>query len=1409
MNPQYSASPSADEPRTTIKLDTGGNTSPDIAGEARPKGRPTRHFCSETSTQDRQFMHKRKGTNFMRRYSHLLAGAATLALTAFSACGQTIDPSMTQFTTGGVTVTAPVFMNREIGGPNTTAVTMTSPAGTFTGLEVLTVDVVVFIRDAAGVVQDTSIFANVNAGGNSALGDGSAAITVNFSAINGMSGQLATAINTAQTFVMNGLTVSGGGPAVAAGIGIVVNGAMAGADTLLNVADETLDMVIDPDKDGPILTQVLRDTLSTPQRLILVFGEEVATNSVLVNLDFNDFESSTTSGGTFAALPGSAFAGNPTVIGTSNGVALQFPIVAGQENLAPAAGDFVRVALAGTPAQNVDLVDLAKNVATAQVPIQVATAAPPAITGAMWLDTVSTFGASPEALAVNFSLPLSAPGDVAFWNGLALDGGGTTDLAVTGVALDPNNNQRVLLNVSGGADGVAADGRGIGGADDMLFEISVDSAAMGVTPPADIFGSTFSGSPTTDITDAIAPEAIGTPFTLDSNGDGVIDAFAWSFSEPISVDMADDAGFTLTKLAGTVHPFSLFQTNLAAGIDDPTDVANGADIVLDTMDPANDVFTSAITTFARQSDDSTGANRLEVNNVLVINFDSALVDWDGDGNAGVSDTDGEATPGTFDTNFAMIDIVAADSGIKDIRNNALAADVTNGGTVDDGAAPVAARVDFLTGDNLSAGVQKPSEKDGVAGDSATNNTASVIFNEAILNGGIDATKFRFGPSAAERFTSGDFTGIFGGGSNIARFADSSAGGFDPGDTFTIAADNGVIDADSNDFPGTSAAGAPTLSVQDVSAPYVVLQQDINGATIHSAFLGGVDANGFATSLTLTFSQDIKAGTEGAVTDWSIEGVGNPDTVTLAGNLLAFTFATNLVAADNVVTVTYNGATAASLITADGGAMGMVGAMDDTFSARRVPEANVDGEFPAVMDIAGVITGPDGNLAPAGTKVFGFQAAPLAKSATFTMNGVRVTVSDSGSINAITNRLFNIETQLFLIVDNSEMFFVNDKDGVGFVDAILTVNINANNANNITFTATGVFVGTTVNASASQGTIALAWDVLRSGDGTAFSLFNDGFQHMAQPIASAAVVTGDDGAYLLHMTSPISAFNGVFNAAGWPVIVVVELPGGERFAVTSLLNGIDNLGAITFQSLNRQSDPFNSNGNLILDPNLGNMAKRGLYAGWNILANDRNSGWQATANSVVLPRGVMNVITGTTLSNTNPLDQFVYFIDHNEDGVWTSADDDSFRFDGIAVSTGALDLFTFVMNSNGVRVGNAIRSFTGGYAAGVFNTAGGGSPYRIGVFQFGPQIDDSATSVFSAITGTGSFPDNNITLGWALVTAPNGPLTDPGAFLAGNATDFLIIFNRTGHSNVDIRTFSISGGGDATEVNRGDALFLHK
>ncbi|TVQ31700.1 MAG: hypothetical protein EA376_08535 [Phycisphaeraceae bacterium] len=1036
---------------------------------------------------------------------------------------------------------------------------------------------------------------------------------------------------------------------------------------------------------------------------------------------------------------------------------------------------------------------------------------------AEWIETVPANGGPvAEAVRVVWNNPLNPMmlGDVAFYDVLMLDGmASNINVPVAGVAADPDNASAVLLNVDAtGADGVSTDG--LDTATGEQFSFAFDS--MTGTPPTDIFSQAFDGTANLNIGDGIAPAIVGAPRTFDTNGDGQIDAFALVFTEPIDISGATASAFTLTLTDGaTIRPFSVFTTNLSSDrITDPTDEANEEEIDLDGGDGEFDV--SGFDT----SDSDPDGDRTEQGNVLVIMFDPADV---------IDAANTTGAPGTGDVNWATIAAVAADAGIADANGNDWGVDLGTTAVSVDGAAPVLAEVWFLTGDNVDMGNQLISEQDGVVGDQDDNNIAQLIYSEAVADGGINANAgaFRFGPGPNERFAMGDFDAIVGDGNNIVQFIDTNARGFGPGDMFRVVADNGVEDAAGNDYPGTPAGMSE--DVLNRTAPYIALQRDVNGNTIHAAFLFDTSSpqNGFADRLDLFFTAPIDEDTV-AADDFRVEGL-TPTGVTVIGDRVQLTLPGDQFSVDTVLSVLYRGSVADPTVAdGDGNAVSMV---DDTFDARAVPQPDSDGEFTAVMNIAGRLTTNGTTAVPAGTKIFSFIAVPTAKAIRGRMGNMDFVLTDAGSLNAMNNFLLGIAEFVYLYDDGGTMFLRNDKSEGNFnvgqagARSISQLTINAGNLANVTFNARGVttsggFSPTTTNVT--NGRVQVVWDVLRSADGTASSLFNDGFG--ARPLSSTAVVTDEPGSgnnYLLHTTAPINAFTGLprLNAIDWPVIIVVELPNGERYPVSSLLNAVDGMGPISFNPANRRQTAAGlGSPDRSFNINLANVGSQEIWGGWNLMAFPRRSGF-ATSTGVlpVLPRSVVtgDVRVGAPLTNVTPLSQFVFFNDDNGDGVWTFADDDAAPFDSIIVDVNCIQHFAFTMTSRGVQVSsahagrfsNTITSLVGGYAVGFFNgERSGGMPDKLGAFQFGPMITPGA------IFGSGApFPNSNVTLGWALATnVPDGETDTRTEFFANNTrADFYIQFDRTGHNLVDISTgATASGVASDSETVRLQGLFVH-
>jgi hypothetical protein len=1014
-------------------------------------------------------------------------------------------------------------------------------------------------------------------------------------------------------------------------------------------------------------------------------------------------------------------------------------------------------------------------------------------------------GPTASVIQVTMNLAVSDEGDATFWDGIVRSSATATDLSVTAAAIDGTDNTKINLTVlSGGTDSIDADGlEGDGTAMDSgdSFDLEVD--AMTGTPPSDIFGNALTGTFDVDITDAIAPTQGGNLVGLDQDADGQLDGFYMAFNEAMVVTGGDSDGFTLTKLGATVHPYSLFLTNLATGEFDPTAVANEADI--DIAGDATDEFQDSISGFSRMSEDTD--NRLTTNNIVIVTFDPAMAAFQ-------TDMAEDATPGTFDVDWATAAFDAMMSGLTDANGNAPDGDLAATNISEEEASPLLSQVNFNTGDNEAGGTQRVTEQDGSAGDDADNNVGRFLFNEPLDVGNttanIDETRFRFGNEASDLFSGGDFQGVEGDGNNIVVLEDGDGAGFEVGDSASILSTNGVEDANGNEFGSTTAG----VTVGDATAPFIPLQLDVNGLTILSAFLVDQDADGFADIIRMFFTKPVASTVDDA--DFSVAGVAAEDiSVSVSSNIITITLPTLAISASSDVLVTYNGAAATETIADANG--NEVAALNASFTVEAIPSPNSDGEFTAVMNIAGTITGPDGAPAPAGTKVFGFIAVPVIKSASATTkNGIFYTIDDSSSREAWTNWLLGIETTIYLYDSQGDMYFENDKfndsqDSIEFVTAKF-------NTSGSTWTAKG---STTPSGNDSQplaistanGTTQTGWDVLRSSDGTAAALMNSGFQVFGQPIASAAVLLDDDGDYLLHMTAPESVFNGTsrLNAEGWPVIIVVELTTGERYICSSLTNGADNQGPIIFGASQRdQTSGGDALSDLPFNINLAtNVGTGWAFPGWNLIGDNRDSGFANKSTDIpdVLPRGVTsgNVVLGTdvTLSRVWAVNQFPFFYDLDEDGVWNSDDDDSSPFDGLVIDVNCLDFVAFSMTSDGVQVASpsspaGITAFTGGYGLGFFNGEGD----TLGLFLFGPAI--SAGNIFNSSDVDDL--NNNATLGWILNTAAND--STAAIFLSSNQADFNIEFNRTSASMVDITTAATGGGGDQDSVNSGQAYVTH-
>ncbi len=1213
---------------------------------------------------------------------------------------------------------------------------------------------------------------------------------------------------------INGLVTSGS--AVSAGIRIVATDQSANTEmTVIDTTSGVFNEATDESLDGLTTAANMSDAFydETNMELIMVWNRSlrnaaggtandlnqtvVADVALLAGTDFERADDSAFMTGVAAIL--GVNAGDVALTGaTQEALSFTLPMV---DNID--VGNYVRIAAATTSVTDI----LGNDLSDDQVGSVVSALEDFIVTAVNWRVPVPTNGANTVgALAVTFNLPVDSGQlgadsfyDMFLGSGSDLLDADNSDFFLTGAAVDPMDSRTILLDVDSDIDdlGVADDGLnqdddtgndydGDGNNDENLLSFSLNlegDREMAANEPQSAFGGPYGGGDddfdqTIVSGDEIDPTA-GAVAYVDCDGDGTLDGVRVVFSEPLDTSVDADDGAAITANTGvTVHPVDMI--DLVTGVRTTATTAAMFAMGEDDVDIDSFEFSSVDT----DADDVISSR--ETNNAITWKWVPGDFDWDGDGmtaNDAMMADDEEALATTDDDGLVDLDVDGMMSPITDANGNS--AGGFSGTANTDRASAVLLGVSFFNGDNIAAGMQKFSEQDGNPGDDANNNLVQGIFTEGLNVGGIDETKFRWGASASDRFAVGDSDGTFGAENNILQLTDNTPNGIEAGDTLTIAADNGVADLNGFDL-APDATGQMSV---DRTGPYVALQFDVNGVVIDSAFLVDETEDGeFAERVDLFFTCDLDASTV-QVEDFTVQGIDADDlTLALSGQVVSLSFPTSLIPLSSTVTVTYNGAADTTPLACNGNP---IAAMNDTVTAREVPTPDVDGEFTAVKNISGTITG-----ASAGTKVFGMIAAPAVKSIRGTVGNVSFVITDSSSCEAVTNVILGLEEFAYMYNDRGDMFVSNEKeddfDDVSEPSArwIALMNINSNN---FTFTARGTSEDAQYQSiNVSSGSLAISWEVLGSSDGTAYNLYRNGVG--STPIVSTAVVTDDSGAYLLHMTAPVSEFGG-FSATDWPIIIVVEQPTGARFAVSGLLTSI-NGEAITFNSLQWESDDPS---NCIFDIDLADVGVETIYRGWNILKYARAGGYADANNQIpTLPRGVTedDITVGTDLDNATTLSQFVYFLDSNGDGVWDNNDG---GLEDIVVDVNCFEHFVFTMTSRGVevssqfngRVSDDVDTFPGGYAAGFFN----GESSRLGVFQFGSMI--APGSIFGS---EDEFPNNNVTKGWALVSNNPGGESDTIVefFTQNPGAEFVIEFDRTSNSEVEIST-SDNGIGDLNEV----------
>lgn len=978
--------------------------------------------------------------------------------------------------------------------------------------------------------------------------------------------------------------------------------------------------------------------------------------------------------------------------------------------------------------------------------------------------------------------------------GVVINAGATNAAANNVVIFDVNANLSPGAgdNIGVAANGIATDANGaIGTYTDsagQTFTLVADENT-GTTDLTDIFGATLGGATTAMesqvVTDGIVPvlQAVG---FLDRDRDGDQDAAYFRYNEPMSSTTAA-TGIMLKALNGVaVNPFR--QLNMTTGV-----------LGMDTTNVTAPMDVITITTVETASVDPDPNNvpatpNLEGNNSIIVNFNPDTFDWDTGGTATLAT---EAIPGTGNASALSLEydmtVPVAGSRIRDLAGNE-AATVGVSPTAEDRAGVVIGFTRFSTGDN---GNNLFSEQDGVPGDGVNNNTVTFFggenFNGGMNAGNVTESQVRFGVGGTSGFS--DAPGSFGAvAANSVSFTNAgNSPNIIAGVVVSILPNSRVRDAAGNE----SVSGDMTTA--NFVGPYCPLAVGVDGgANIDAAFLFDANASGFADSIRITMTQPIDTATV-QLENFRLD-LGTITAVEVQGVDIVLTVTDGIIPMTSVVNVTYLGSTDTTPIrslTTGGGTGIAVSAVDDTVQARRIPTPDRATQELAFMDFVGTITMDGTTPAPAGTKVYAMTAAPAIYSVTATHNNVAFTVDvlhdSSDSIYAWNAWLYGVQEFIYLGRNstnfqeyrNKKYDFSTSNDDLRLVEDIISLNVNATNLTSITFTG----IGENTNDKVTNGRARLCWDVLRSNLGTPEDFFVNytstnvrNFANNGVPLRSSAVVLGTDGRYELHHSAPASVFNGInrLNSVGRPVILIVELPDGKRFAVSGI-NASINGAPVLFAIQNRAQTTGQANNATTFNINLANVGMVPVYAGWNIVPFARNSGWAATTGArPVRVNGVSEsaiVVPGTgnpVQPFAGPLDQFVWWGESTVDGMWTRGEDTNLT--NIIVDPDYFPYFAFTMTSFGVQAGSLMNNLVGGYALAFFHNADWFTNY--GIFQFGAPL--TGNTLFDGLTPATSFPNNATTQGWGLFTAKAAYNPATGARGTNNPDlDFIFVFRNNG------------------------------
>ncbi|MEM1423368.1 MAG: hypothetical protein AAGH64_05125, partial [Planctomycetota bacterium] len=892
----------------------------------------------------------------------------------------------------------------------------------------------------------------------------------------------------------------------------------------------------------------------------------------------------------------------------------------------------------------------------------------------------------------------------------------------------------------------------------------------GTTEPVDALGNDLdlSGTPFTDtnpVGDGIAPSLVfASAHDLDANGK--IETVALTFDE--TVTGASNNGIVVTILDGSNT------TDIDARDAETGDLPAAAPIDLMGNQTVPGTFTPLNVTveIVAGEDNETFEN----NNAIAFNgLDLS-----------VFGTNMAVTPSSQDTSNFQIEYDGTMGAITDAAGNAFSPDATVTQTVDTDRAPAALlEVGFFTGDNQGANNdQLIAEADGVVGNQDDNDRAVLVFSEDLADNTPDES---FITADGVTFDSSNNNGGRLGGAttgNVLTIENDESVEYGPGTTVALAGGVDISDAAGNVAVGSGVAANRV-------APYIPLQND--GGIIDSAFLVDDDNDGFVDRIFVQFTEDVaqmNIASDGS--DFTSTGA-NSGTITgadtLAGgddSIVVLTVTDGEISIANSSDITYNGTTAPMLITGAATGNSVTDNTNTTFTAQQINDPNVITNSPDVMIVTGTLTGLDGvSPAPIGTRIFATLAIPTIDSINVTHNSVdfayRYDDREYGftarnSLDAFNNVFLGFRRFLYLsresdntqVFDNNKEIDESDTDGSGFLTDVIDVSLNTRNLANLSFSGQGEVRSETVS-----GTASLQWRLLR-GSSTVQGLYLNGFSSTGSILLSQSVISEAGGRYNLHVSGIGGAFTGSPLAAlDLPVIIWAQLPTGEQFALTSIYsaattNDHDADGqvgdGVVFAPNNLQQENDGSASDATtLNFSLANVSVKTIHPGWTMLPFGSASGFAAGSRDIPeLPNGVSegNIVTGATIA-ASPLEQFVFFVDNDRDGVWESGE-------SLFIDYDTVDHLRFNLTTNGIQMGTGMTQAVGGYGIGVLNISGS----THGVFQFGAPLPAGPVFASNPITGSAA----NATQGWLLVVPSQGFSPASNYFTTNPGSDYIIFFD---------------------------------